>query len=137
VADRRPDGQAQIAKQLVQIVVGRCAGRGADLGTVSKHFNRGGETSPSTLALPLGSTHYPPICNNAIFGFYLLPARRPWCVLTFWFYLLPPPFFVFVFCYHYYFILFCFIYFLWCSLPFFATSFATAFNVFFIKLRVC
>jgi hypothetical protein len=64
-------------------------------GTVSKHFNRGGETSPSTLALPLGSTHYPPICNNAIVGFYLLPARRPWCVLTFWFYLLPPPLFFF------------------------------------------
>ena len=57
---------------------------------MSKHFNRGGETSPSTLALPLGSTYYPPVCNNATFGFYLLPARRPWCVPTFGFYLLPP-----------------------------------------------
>ena len=56
---------------------------------MSKHFNRGGETSPSTLAVRLGSTYYHPICNNATFRFYLLPACRPWRVLTSGFYLLP------------------------------------------------
>ena len=41
---------------------------------MSKHFNWDGETSPSTFALPLGSTYYPPVCNNATFGFYLSPT---------------------------------------------------------------
>jgi hypothetical protein len=80
--------------EVVAPAVSRCQHQG----TVSKHFNRGGETSPSTLAVRLGSTYYHPVCNNATFRFYLLPACRPqaWRVLTSGFYLLPSlsPFFV-------------------------------------------
>ena len=86
--------------------------RNSSKGRCQNTLTRGGETSPNTLAVRLGSTYYQPVCNNATFRFYLLPACMPWRVLTSGFYLLPSLSLFFLFCYYF-------------LLLFFATSFAT------------